>query len=110
MDQTISLDPAGSAERRASGRRMKAQPQSRRTTEAERGIAHDRPFCLSERHAQILQLAARGLLDREIGDEVGLAPQTVRHYLTAIRSRLNARNTAHAVAIALTEQIITLEE
>lgn len=65
---------------------------------------------LSPRQQQALTGAARGLLDREIAGELGLAPQTVRHVLQAARRKLKARNTAHAVAIALTHNLISLED
>jgi DNA-binding CsgD family transcriptional regulator len=65
---------------------------------------------LSDRQIEMLSWAARGLLDREIAETVGLAHQTVRHHLQATRVKLKARNTTHAVAIALVQNIITLED
>jgi DNA-binding CsgD family transcriptional regulator len=59
---------------------------------------------------EVLTCAARGLRDREIGVEIGLARQTVRHHLQAVRVKLKARNTTHAVAIALTQKLIHLED
>lgn len=65
---------------------------------------------LTARRHEILQLAAQGYSHRESAADIGLAPQTVRHHLQAIRIKLKARNTAHAVAIALTQHLITLED
>lgn len=67
-------------------------------------------FILSRRQAQILSDAAHGLQSNEIAAGLGLSAQTVRHHLMATRLKLNARNTTHAVAIALVDHLITLEE
>jgi DNA-binding NarL/FixJ family response regulator len=71
-------------------------------------------FCLSSeltaRQREVLNLAAQGLSNREIGTDLELSPQTVRRHLQAIRVKLSARNTAHAVAIALTKKFISLED
>lgn len=64
---------------------------------------------LTARQREVLCLAAHGFLDREIGDELGLKSQTIRHTLTAARHKLRARNTVHAVAIALSAGIIQLD-
>lgn len=65
---------------------------------------------LSRRQIEVLNSAARGMNNREIAAEVGLSAQTVRHHLMATRYKLNARNTTHAVAIALSDHLITLED
>ncbi|CAG0980356.1 partial Response regulator protein VraR, partial [Anaerolineae bacterium] len=65
---------------------------------------------LPARQMEILACAARGLLDREIAGEIGLAAQTVRHHLQAVRTKLKARNTTHAVVLALRANILTLED
>lgn len=65
---------------------------------------------LTDKQIAALTLAARGLNHREMGRALELSPQTVRHTLTAARRKLAARNTAHAVALALTRHIIQLEE
>ncbi len=65
---------------------------------------------LTDREQELLSLAARGYNHREMSRALGIAPQTARHILQASREKLKARNTAHAVAIALTNHIVTLEE
>lgn len=65
---------------------------------------------LTDRQVEVLNYAARGLRDAEIGAQMELAHQTVRHTLMAARKKLNARNTTHAVALALSQHLITLEE
>ncbi len=65
---------------------------------------------LSPRQREILSLAAQGLLDREIAERLQITGSTVRQHLCKIHHRLKARNTTHAVAIALEKHIIRLED
>ncbi len=65
---------------------------------------------LSPRQLEILSLAAQGLLDREIAERLQITGSTVRQHLCKIHHRLKARNTTHAVAIALERHIIQLED
>ena len=48
----------------------------------------------------ILQLVAQGETSKDIGELVGLGEQTIKNYLVKIFEKTNARNRAHAVAIA----------
>lgn len=77
-----------------------------RTKEADR--ESDPP--LSDRQLQVLQLAACGFSFWQIGDAIGIRGQTVRHHLQHAREALRARNTTHAVALALSKNLIKLEE
>lgn len=61
---------------------------------------------LSERQRQVLSLAARGLTERGIAQELWIAPRTVQDHLRRARQALGALNTTHAVAIALTHRLI----
>jgi DNA-binding CsgD family transcriptional regulator len=65
----------------------------------------DGPFfvlpVLADRQREVLALAARGLTHRQIAQKLYLSPYTVFEYLKSARERLGARNTAHAVAIAI---------
>jgi len=65
------------------------------------------PFYLPHRQALALSLAAAGLRDAQIGDEMGITLDTVRNHLVKARRRLGARNTTHAVALALTRGLIS---
>ena len=49
-----------------------------------------------------------GMMDR--GSMCGITYQTVRHHLQAIRLKLSARNTTHAVLLTLTQNLILLED
>ena len=62
---------------------------------------------LSDREAEILNLFACGATDSiEVGRRVFLSKWTVRHYMKSVRKKLGARNTAHAVAIAIRRDLI----
>lgn len=64
---------------------------------------------MTQRQQQVIRLAAAGLEHREIGDRLGLAFGTVRIHLTEARKALGARNTAHAVGLAMHHGIVTGE-
>lgn len=68
------------------------------------------PGELSGRQRQVLCLAARGLRDGEIAGQLKLSRSTVRQHLCTIHQHLNARNTTHAVVIALRLKILSLDE
>jgi DNA-binding NarL/FixJ family response regulator len=53
---------------------------------------------LSDRERQILELIAQGRTNREIGDELFLAPGTVRNLVSAILSKVGAGSRAEAAA------------
>jgi DNA-binding CsgD family transcriptional regulator len=53
---------------------------------------------LSEREVEVLDLAARGLTNKEIGARLSLSPHTVARHLANIRSKLGAANRAEAAA------------
>ena len=61
---------------------------------------------LSERQKSVLSLAAAGLTNQEIGRRLAITHSTVREHLLAIRRSLRALNTTHAVAIAVSRQLI----
>jgi DNA-binding CsgD family transcriptional regulator len=66
------------------------------------------PF-LGLRQVQCLRLAAAGLEYREIAERLGIAMDTVRIHLVKARNVLGARNTRHAVAIAMHHGYVTAE-
>ena len=66
-------------------------------------------FVLSGRQCEVLSLAATGLCDSEIALALVLSVHTVHDHLRAVRARLGARNTTHAVSIALVQGIISLD-
>lgn len=57
-------------------------------------------FGLSAREVQLVQLASRGLKNREIGERMRLSEATVKTYLHGIFRELGVRNRAELVALA----------
>ncbi|WP_255355366.1 MULTISPECIES: DNA-binding response regulator [unclassified Amycolatopsis] len=55
---------------------------------------------LTTREIEILRVTARGRTVADIAAELFLSPGTVRNYLAAIVTKLNARNRVHAIRIA----------
>lgn len=52
---------------------------------------------LTDREEQILQGVTRGLSNKEIGEEINIREKTVKHYMTKILKKLNARNRVEAI-------------
>lgn len=65
---------------------------------------------LNDREAKILRLVAEGKKTREIARSVRLAERTVKHYLELIRQKLGAKNSSHAVALAIQGGLIRVDE
>ena len=55
---------------------------------------------LTAREEQILELVARGLSNKEIGRELGIAEKTVKHYVTNVLQKLQVRNRVEAAVLA----------
>jgi DNA-binding NarL/FixJ family response regulator len=52
----------------------------------------DGPAGLSSREREIAKLVAQGSSNREVADELALAPKTVERHLTNILAKVGARN------------------
>jgi DNA-binding NarL/FixJ family response regulator len=63
---------------------------------------------LSPREIEVLSLVARGLGNKEIGEQLGTAGGTVKMQVQNILSKLGAADRTHAVTIALERGIIHL--
>jgi len=61
---------------------------------------------LTPREAQCLALMSHGMTTEMVAQTLGIAFYTVMTYLKKARFALRAKNTAHAIAIALREGII----
>lgn len=55
---------------------------------------------LSEREVQILQLIAKGMINKQIGGELNLSEKTVKHYVTNILQKLQVGNRVEAALLA----------
>ena len=63
--------------------------------------AGEEPTGLTRREMEVLRLAARGLTNKEIAQQLGILLQTVKSHLHNVYSRLNVRTRRAAVAKAL---------
>lgn len=65
-------------------------------------------LALTAREVEVLQLVARGLGNKEVGEILGTAAGTVKAHVQSILSKLNAKDRTHAVALAIRRGIIHL--
>jgi two-component system response regulator FixJ len=56
---------------------------------------------LSKRQRQVMELAAAGLSNKEIGSELNISPKTVENHRAWVMERIGARNVAELVRIAI---------
>lgn len=63
---------------------------------------------LTSREVEVLQLVARGLGNKEVGEILGTAAGTVKAHVQSILSKLDAKDRTHAVALAIRRGIIHL--
>ncbi len=62
---------------------------------------------LSQREREVLQLIAEGLSTKEIGEKLHLASATVETHRKNLLRKLNARNSAELIRMAITEGLLT---
>jgi DNA-binding NarL/FixJ family response regulator len=58
---------------------------------------------LTEREREILQLISDGCSNKEVSDKLFISIQTVKTHVAHIFGKLQAKDRAHAVAVALRE-------
>ncbi len=58
---------------------------------------------LTSREREVLELVASGLGNQEIGDRLGLAEKTIKHYMTNILGKLQVRSRVEAALLAARE-------
>jgi two-component system, NarL family, nitrate/nitrite response regulator NarL len=58
---------------------------------------------LTSREREVLELVAEGLSNQEIGDRLGLAEKTIKHYMTSILGKLRVRSRVEAALLAYRE-------
>jgi DNA-binding NarL/FixJ family response regulator len=58
---------------------------------------------LTEREREVLELVAEGLSNQEIGDRLGLAEKTIKHYMTNILGKLQVRSRVEAALLVARE-------
>jgi DNA-binding NarL/FixJ family response regulator len=70
---------------------------------------HFPPVTLTKREIEVLELAAQGLGNKEIGDQLGTTPGTAKMHLQNVFSKLGASDRTHALAISIRRGIIHLD-
>jgi len=70
-------------------------------------LGEPEPEQLRPREIEVLQLAADGFTNREIGHILFVSEETVKSHIRLVLAKLRARNRAHAVAIACRRGLIT---
>ena len=65
---------------------------------------------LTARELEVLQHVARGLGNKEIAQAIGRSTETVKAHLESVFRKLDARDRAHAVTIAVQRGFIHLDE
>jgi DNA-binding NarL/FixJ family response regulator len=64
----------------------------------------------SERELEVLQGAARGLTNKQIGISLAISDRTVQNHLQSLFEKLDVRSRTEAVTAALRQGLITLDE
>ena len=64
---------------------------------------------LSPREIKVLHLTARGMTNREIGNELGISHRTVQGHLASVYSKLDVKGRTEAVTEALKRGWITID-
>jgi DNA-binding CsgD family transcriptional regulator len=65
---------------------------------------------LTGRELKILDLLADGFENHEIAEQLGISTETVKTHVRHLRTKLGARNRAHAVAIAFSRRLVTWKQ
>lgn len=72
--------------------------------------APEQPALLTETQENILGMVARGCHSREIAEALSISPRKVNKHISDLLVRLDAKNRAHAVTIAVREGILSFEK
>ena len=65
---------------------------------------------LTHREIQILSCIANGGTNKYIAHKLGISEQTIKNHVSAILRKLNANDRAHAVALAIRNQWVAVDE
>ncbi len=63
---------------------------------------------MTEREKQILFLVHHGYKNNEIASKLHVSSNTVKAHITAMMRKMNAKNRAHLVYLALKDRLITI--
>jgi DNA-binding NarL/FixJ family response regulator len=73
------------------------------------GLPHRRttwPNDLTDREVEVLRVLARGLSNREIGQELVLSPRTVQHHLASVYDKIDLHTRAGAAVFAIEHGLV----
>ncbi|HEX5139545.1 MAG TPA: HD domain-containing phosphohydrolase, partial [Dehalococcoidia bacterium] len=76
------------------------------TGQPPRPVKRELPAGLSEREAEVLLLAVRGLSNRQIADELVVSPKTVGHHMENIYSKIGVSTRVGATLFALQHGLV----
>lgn len=78
-----------------------AQTQARDVQQALGENPHDPDHPLSPREMEVLQLAARGLTNKQIAYRLQLSERTIQHHLRSVFNKTGTNSRTEAVALAV---------
>jgi DNA-binding CsgD family transcriptional regulator len=61
---------------------------------------------LTQRELEVLTLYADGMRQTQVAQAMGIGVETVKTYSAMVRLKMHARNTTHAVAIAMRHKVL----
>jgi two-component system response regulator DegU len=64
---------------------------------------------LTNREIQILSYIASGNTNKQVAYVLGISEQTIKNHISAILRKLNANDRAHAVAMAIRNQWVSID-
>ena len=65
---------------------------------------------LTHREIQILGCIANGSTNKQVAHALGISELTIKNHVSAILRKLNANDRAHAVALAVSNQWVLVDE
>ena len=65
---------------------------------------------LTQREVQILSHIANGNTNKQVAHTLGISDQTIKNHVSAILRKLNANDRAHAVALAVSNHWVAVDE
>ena len=83
-------------------------PAMNRTWDAEGGVSQMSFEPLTEREAEVLQLLAQGLANKQIAVALGISEHTVKFHVSSLYSKLGATNRTEAVRLGIQSGLVLL--
>jgi two-component system response regulator DegU len=65
---------------------------------------------LTQRELQILSCIANGGTNKQVANNLGISEQTIKNHVSAILRKLNANDRAHAVALAIRNRWVVVDD